>query len=184
MISTVISLFISFLQVGLFSIGGGYATIPLIRQIIIDNHGWLTLSEFTNMITISQMTPGPLAINLATFVGKKIGGFGGSIAATTGGVLSGIIISVLIYKGFRKFKKSRIAAEVLKGLRSATSGLIASASVMVLVMAFFRSQDPSLTNLNIFSVIVFAVLLFCVQKYNLNMILAIFIAGFAGLFIS
>ena len=69
MISTVFSLFLSFLQVGLFSIGGGYATIPLIRQIIIENHGWLTLGEFTNMITISQMTPGPLAINLASFVG-------------------------------------------------------------------------------------------------------------------
>ncbi len=183
MFSTVFSLFMCFLQVGLFSIGGGYATIPLIRQIIIDNHGWLTLSEFTNMITISQMTPGPLAINLATFVGKKIGGIGGSIAATTGGVLFGIIISLLIYKCFNKFKESRVAAEVLKGLRSATSGLIASACVMVVVMAFFKSQTPSLANLDIFSVIIFAILLFCVQKFKLNMILAIFIAGIAGLFI-
>ena len=176
MISTVFSLFLSFLQVGLFSIGGGYATIPLIRQIIIENHGWLTLGEFTNMITISQMTPGPLAINLATFVGKKIGGIGGSIAATTGGVLSGIVISLLIYKCFNKFKESRIAAEILKGLRSATC-------VMVVIMAFFRDLTPSLANLNLLSVFVFAVLLFCVQKYNLNMILAIFIAGIAGLFI-
>ena len=183
MISTVFSLFLSFLQVGLFSIGGGYATIPLIRQIIIENHGWLTLGEFTNMITISQMTPGPLAINLATFVGKKIGGIGGSIAATTGGVLSGIVISLLIYKCFNKFKESRIAAEILKGLRSATCGLIASACVMVVIMAFFRDLTPSLANLTLLSVFVFAVLLFCVQKYNLNMILAIFIAGIAGLFI-
>lgn len=82
-----LQLFLSFLQIGMFSFGGGYAAMPLIQGQVVTLHGWLTMSEFTDLITISQMTPGPIAVNSATFVGMKIAGIPGAIVATAGCIL-------------------------------------------------------------------------------------------------
>lgn len=172
----------SFLQVGTFAIGGGYATIPLIREIIIEQHKWLSLSEFTNMITISQMTPGPLAINLSTFVGLKIGGIAGSILATGCCVFTGIIISVAIFKFFNKFKESQTVSYVLKGLRASTTGLIASACSMMIILALFKDEKVSLATLHIPAVIVFLVSLVLLRKCKVNMIYVLLITGVLGLF--
>ena len=89
-------LFFSFFQVGLFSIGGGYAAMPLIQKQVVDLHGWLSLTEFTDLITISQMTPGPIAINSATFVGIRIAGIPGALIATLGAILPGCAIVALL----------------------------------------------------------------------------------------
>ena len=90
----ILELFFTFLKIGLFSIGGGYATLPLIQQQAVVVHPWLTLQEFTDIITLSQMTPGPLAVNTSTFVGMRLAGMAGAIAATGGCVLCGILISL------------------------------------------------------------------------------------------
>lgn len=82
-----LQLFLSFFQIGLFSFGGGYAAMPLIQGQVVQGHGWLSMSEFTDLITISQMTPGPIAVNSATFVGIKIAGVPGALAATFGCIL-------------------------------------------------------------------------------------------------
>lgn len=87
-----LQLFWSFLQIGLFSFGGGYAAMPLIQGQVVTSHGWLTMSEFTDLITISQMTPGPIAVNSATFVGLKIAGIPGAVVATVGCILPSCII--------------------------------------------------------------------------------------------
>ena len=79
-----IQLFLSFVQIGLFSVGGGYAAIPLIQSQVVETHGWLTMNEFTNLITIAEMTPGPIGVNSATFTGLQIAGIPGAIAATIG----------------------------------------------------------------------------------------------------
>ena len=93
--SNLLTLFINFFKIGLFTIGGGYASLPLVKEAVV-NGNWMTMSEFTDLLTISQMTPGPFAINIATFVGIKFGGYGGGVIATLGFVLpSFIIISVL-----------------------------------------------------------------------------------------
>ena len=76
-----LQLFLSFLQIGMFSFGGGYAALPLIQEQVVTQHGWLSRSEFTDLITISQMTPGPIAVNSATFVGIRLAGFWGALAA-------------------------------------------------------------------------------------------------------
>ena len=91
-----LQLLLSFLQIGLFSFGGGYAALPLIQDQIVSLHGWLSMEEFTDLITISQMTPGPIAINAATFVGQKIAGVPGAIVATLGCVLPSCVIVTLI----------------------------------------------------------------------------------------
>ena len=93
-----IQLFLSFLQIGAFSFGGGYAAMPLIQSQIVNLHHWLDFKEFTDLITISQMTPGPIAINSATFVGTKIAGIPGAIAATLGCILpSCILVTIIAY---------------------------------------------------------------------------------------
>ena len=83
-----LQLFLSFLQIGAFSFGGGYAAMPLIQSQVVDSHKWLSMAEFTNLITISQMTPGPIAVNSATFVGLKVAGIGGAAVATAGCILA------------------------------------------------------------------------------------------------
>ena len=96
-------LFWSFVQVGAFCVGGGYASMPLIQAPVIDLHGWLTLQEFIDIFTISQMTPGPIGINAATFVGTKVAGIPGAIAATAGFVFPSILIVLLLSKLFFKY---------------------------------------------------------------------------------
>ena len=99
-----LQLFYSFLKIGMFSFGGGYAAMPLIQEQIVTQHGWLGMSEFTDLITISQMTPGPIAINSATFVGIKIAGIGGALAATAGCVLPSCVIVTIIAKLYSKYR--------------------------------------------------------------------------------
>ena len=93
-------LFITFLKIGLLSIGGGYAIIPLIQEQVVEKNNWISVKMFTDIITISQMTPGPLAVNTSTFVGLQVGGIFGALAATTGCIFCGIIISLALYKFF------------------------------------------------------------------------------------
>ncbi len=99
-----LQLFWSFFQVGLFSIGGGYASMPLIQSQVVNLHHWLTLTEFTDLITISQMTPGPIAINSATFVGIRLAGFAGAIVATIGCILPACIIVSILALLYFKYK--------------------------------------------------------------------------------
>ena len=100
-----LQLFLSFLQVGMFSFGGGYAAMPLIQGQVVTGHHWLSMSEFTDLITISQMTPGPIAVNSATFVGIKIAGIPGALAATFGCILPSCIIVTVIAKLYFKISQ-------------------------------------------------------------------------------
>ena len=91
-----LQLFFSFAAVGLVCVGGGYASMPLIQAEVIDQHGWLTMTEFVDIFTLSQMTPGPIGINAATFVGSKVAGIPGSIAATLGFVFPSVFIVLFL----------------------------------------------------------------------------------------
>jgi len=112
-------LFLSFLQIGAFSFGGGYAAMPLIQNQVVTLHGWLNLAEFTDLVTISQMTPGPIAINAATFVGTRIAGTPGALAATIGCVLPSCILVTLLAKIYLKYRNLSLIQGVLKSQRHA-----------------------------------------------------------------
>lgn len=185
MSKTILTLFISFLQIGLFSIGGGYAIIPLIQEQVVNAHNWLTLQEFTDIITISQMTPGPLAVNTASFVGIRISGISGAIVATLGSILSGFIISIFLYNFFKKHKDIDSVSNILKGLRASSIGLIASSTSTIILIAFFQSSsfDVKATSINITAIIIFAISLFLLRKYKINPMLIMALTGFIGLFL-
>ncbi|MDN6664449.1 MAG: chromate transporter [Tetragenococcus koreensis] len=177
-------LFIVFLQIGLFSIGGGYAIIPLIQEQVVSAYNWLTIQEYTDIITISQMTPGPLVVNTASFVGMRLAGVPGAIAATMGSILSGTFFSIALYKFFKKYKNIDSVANVLKGLRASSVGLIASAASTIILIAVVGASSLDVRNftLNIGAVILFSVSLFLLRKYKLNPILVMVLTGIAGLF--
>ncbi len=112
-----IKLFWAFLKIGTFSFGGGYAMLPFIQKEVVESNGWISMSEFTDIIGISQMTPGPVAINSATFVGYKIDGVLGSIFATLGVVTTSFILVTIISKILNKFKESEVIKGALLGMR-------------------------------------------------------------------
>ena len=177
-------LLISFFQIGLFSIGGGYATIPLIQEQVVDLHHWLNFQEFTDIITISQMTPGPIAVNTSTFVGLRIAGFPGAAVSTFGCVISGFCISLLLFCFFQKFKKSDRISDVLKGLRSTSIGLIISAAVTILIIAFCGVSDPKLIqSFQWIAAVIFLGAFFLLRKFKLNPILVMVLCGIVGVIV-
>lgn len=173
-----LQLFLSFLQIGAFSFGGGYAALPLIQNQVVAVHGWLSLSEFTDLITISQMTPGPIAINSATFVGIKIAGFPGALAATFGCILpSCIIVSAIAYI-YLKYRNLKILQGILNSLRPAVVAMIASAGLSIIVTAFFGEAGiVTLSNLHITSVVIFAAAVFLLKAKNMNPITVMVLSG-------
>ena len=137
MILVFLKLFWSFAQVGLFSFGGGMAAMPLIQSQVVDLHQWLTLTEFTDLVTIAEMTPGPIAVNAATFVGIRVAGLPGALIATFGCVLPSFLIVTLLAKVYFKFRSQPVFSGVLSGLRPAVVALIACAGVNMLLLALW-----------------------------------------------
>lgn len=173
-----IQLFISFLQIGLFSFGGGYAAMPLIQNQVVNLHHWLSLSEFTDLITISQMTPGPIAINSATFVGEKIAGVSGAIVATLGCIMPSIIIVTIIAYFYMKYRDLDSLQSVLKTLRPAVVAMIASAGVSILVTAFFgESGLIVMKNLKIQMVVIFVICMVLLMKFKMSPVFVMILAG-------
>ena len=179
-------LLISFLQIGLFSVGGGYATIPLIQEQVVNIHKWLTFQEFTDIITISQMTPGPLAVNTSTFVGIRIAGIPGAITATFGCVISGFIISIALYNFFNKYRKINTILNVLSGLRAVSVGLIASSASTLILIALggiSKLEEIGSININVVAIGIFLISIFLLRKFKINPMLMMILSGAAGFFL-
>ena len=135
-----LELFWSFFQIGLFSIGGGYAAMPLIRHQVVEVHEWLTMAEFADIITISQMTPGPISINSATFVGINIAGIPGALVATFGCVLPSCLIVLALAFAYYRFRGFRMVRNVLLQLRAAVVSMIAFAGLAIAFLAFWHKE--------------------------------------------
>ena len=178
-----LELFLSFLQIGLFSFGGGYAAMPLIQGQVVNGHHWLSMTEFTDLITISQMTPGPIAINSATFVGTRIAGMPGALAATAGCVLPSCILVTLLAKIYLKYRNLSLLQGVLKSLRPAVIAMIAAAGASILVNAFWGESIASLTarqllpNISIQAVGIFTGSLILLARFKMNPIHVMLLSG-------
>lgn len=147
-------LFATFFKVGLFTFGGGYAMLPLIQEEVL-NLGWATYEEILNFIAVSESTPGPFAINMATFIGSRQGGILGAACATLGVVLPSFIVILIVAKIFDKFKKNSVVQGCMSGLKPAVIGLIGYAIFSVGTEVFF----PSGISFSVFSDISFYVVL-------------------------
>jgi len=179
-----LQLLLSFMQIGLFSIGGGYAALPLIQQQVVDLHGWLTLHEFSDVVAISQMTPGPIAINAATFVGTRLGGLLGAIVATAGCVLPSCIIVLILARIYYKYRSLTLLQGILGGLRPAVVALIGSAGVSMIALAFFGTKLNEIVwaNLDIIAVGLFAAGLIALRIWKkIDPVFVILGSGLIGL---
>lgn len=180
-----LELFWSFFQVGLFSIGGGYAAMPLIQAQVVDQHGWLSLSEFIDVITISQMTPGPIGINSATFVGIKIAGIGGALVATLGCVLPSCIIVLTLAHFYFKYQNLTAVRGILNGLRPAVVAMIASAGLSILLNASFSGGvfPSSLADVSWIGICLFLAAFVVLRKWKPNPIWVMLGCGILGMFL-
>lgn len=177
-----LSLFLSFCQIGLFSIGGGYAALPLIQAQVVQLHGWLTMDAFADIVTMSQMTPGPIAINAATFVGTRLGGLLGAVVATAGSVFPSFIIALLFAWLYRKYHSLRLVQGVLRSLQPAVVGLIASAGVSILTHALFTVQSAGFTVLGTdgVSLCIITLSILALRLFKANPIVVMLCAGAVG----
>ena len=116
----------TFFKIGLFTFGGGYAMLPLIQAAVAD-HGWLSTEVLLNFVAVSESTPGPFAVNIATYIGSEMGGIPGAACATLGVALPSFIIILIVSRFYEKFRASRIVSGVMTGLKPAVIGLIGSA---------------------------------------------------------
>jgi len=176
-----LKLFLSFIQVGLFSIGGGYAAMPLIQSQVVEKYGWLSMKEFTDLITIAEMTPGPIAVNSASFVGIRIAGPFGAVVATLGCILPSLLIVSLLAYVYFKYKKLSGLQSVLACLRPAVVALIAGAGLSILKMVLFDSNAIKIDNMNIIGAVIFVIALAALRKWKFNPILVMACCGVVGL---
>ena len=170
-----LQLFLSFLKVGAFSFGGGYAALPLIRGEIIHKYHWLSTGQFMDLITISQMTPGPIAINSATFVGMQLAGLPGALAATAGCIFPSCILVTFLAWLYLRYKNGNLMTGVLQTLRPAVVALIAAAGVDIFVSAVFvtipKTASGILKTVNIAQLLFFIIAFILIRKTKWNPVL-------------
>lgn len=178
-----LALFWSFFQVGMFSVGGGYAAIPLIQEQVVSLHGWLSMQEFTNLVTIAEMTPGPIALNAATFVGTRIAGTGGALLATFGCILPSCILVPLLAYVYERNRRGALMQGTLAGLRTAVVALIASAALSMLGTAVFAGGAVQLDTVDWVAAVSFLLALLAIRKWKLHPVLAMVACGLVSLVI-
>lgn len=178
----ILKLFLSFIQVGLFSVGGGYAAIPLIQAQIVNNHHLMSLEEFTDLITIAEMTPGPISINSSTFVGMRLAGPFGVIICTLGCIIPSFIICLLLAHFYYKYRNFSGVQKVLGALRPAVVALIGSAGLSILMLALFQSDlfGIQLKNFHVIEFVLFLVGVILLRKNKAGAISVILGSGVIG----
>lgn len=183
----ILILVFEFFKIGLFSIGGGLATLPFLYR-LADKYPWFSSGQIPDMIAISESTPGPLGVNMATYTGFQHSGVIGSICATAGLVLPSVIIIILVSKVLEKFRSNKYVEYVFYGLRPAVMGLIGAAGFGVLIGALFHSATLAELNsgnigslLGIEECIFFAVLLFATHKWKKHPVFYIAVGAVVGI---
>ena len=177
-----LKLFFAFMQVGLFSVGGGYAAIPLIQEQIVNIHKLMTMEEFSDLITVAEMTPGPISINSATFVGMRIAGIPGVLLCTLGCIIPSFCICLILAHFYYKYRTVSCVQVVLGSLRPAVVSLIASAGASILMLGLFQAElgDIVLSNLRVVELVIFVVALLILRKYKVSAIAIILGSGVVG----
>lgn len=184
-----LELFLEFLKIGLFTIGGGYAMIPLVQE-AIESHGWLTSSQFTYMIGLCEVTPGPIALNMATFVGATNGGFLGGLVATIGVVIPSFVIICIIAALLAKFSDNKYVKAALKGTMAVAIGLIIYATITMMLQVLGPIElttnkvniSPNLKTIKTFIMVIAGyALLWILRKKKPGPILVIFMSAIVGL---
>ena len=172
-------IFLNFVKIGLFAFGGAYAAIPLIEQQIVQILGWMSFSEFADLLAIDELTPGPIIVNCASFIGMKLSGVSSAIVASLGCILPGCVISLILVLVYRKYKKIPIMSEIMNVLKCMSVALIFS----VLLKMFLTTVYPD-DAINIPAIVMMIVSFFILKKYQINPIIVMLGCGTLTLLLS
>ena len=178
MIATLLQLVWSYLKIGFFGFGGGYAMLSLIHSEVVVRNEWLTNGEFSDIIAISQMTPGPIALNSATYIGYEVAGVLGSVVATTAVCIPSLTLMILLTRFFLKLHNNRYVQSVVLAMRPVVVGMIMSAALLLI----FPHSDDGRSFIDGWSWLIFALALLGSAK-KINPILIIVVSGIAGVVI-
>lgn len=175
-------LFFAFIQVGMFSVGGGYAAIPLIQEQIVNIYGMMSLEEFSDLITVAEMTPGPISINSATFVGMRIAGIPGVLLCTIGCIIPSFCICLILAHFYYKYRTVSGVQVVLGAMRPAVVALIGSAGASILMLGLFQAElsHVVLSHIRWVEFGIFVIALYILRKYKASAIAIILGSGVAG----
>ena len=172
-----LQLFWAYLKIGIFGFGGGYAMLSMIEFEVVDHYGWMSIEEFSDMVALSQMTPGPVSINIATFIGYTVGGFWGSMVATAAIVMPSLLLLFFVLRFLFKNKENYIVKTTLSSMKPVIAGLIFVAALMMMNPESFA--DAGLHGSNI-SVIICAISFIATYFAKINPILLIIASGIVG----
>lgn len=177
-----LKLFFAFIQVGMFSVGGGYAAIPLIQEQIVNIYGLMTMEEFSDLITVAEMTPGPISINSATFVGMRLAGIPGVLLCSIGCIIPSFCICLTLAHFYYKYRTVSGVQVVLGSLRPAVVALIGSAGASILMLGLFQAElgEIVLSNIRLVELGIFVVALFILRKFKASAISIILGSGVVG----
>ena len=183
-----LQLFWEFLKIGLFAVGGGMATLPFLQD-LAESTGWYSQALITDMIAISESTPGPIGINMATYVGCNVAGFLGGVVATMGEILPAIVIVVTVSRYLEKFRGSKLVDAAFYGLRPAVTGLIAAAGISVVQVAMFhfdlyRQTGVLMDAFDLKKIVFFVVAFAAIKKFKLHPVVYIACAAVVGILLS
>ena len=175
-------LFWEFAKVSIFCVGGGYASMPLIQDCVVDTYHWLTLSEFVDIFTISQMTPGPIGINAATFAGMKIAGIPGAVTATLGFVTPSFFICIFVARLYFRYGDIGAIRGILNGLRPAVVALICAAGISFITLALWNEETlpANPANVDVIGAVMLVATLIAVRR-KVGVIKILTLAGVGGL---
>lgn len=174
-IKTYVDLFFTMMKIGLFTFGGGYAMIPLLEYEFVEKRRWLEKDEFYDILTVSETTPGPIAINNSTYIGYKLGGVFGSVVATVGVVIPSFVIIFLISLFFDAFLGIKLVFAAFRGIRVAVAFLILSAGIKMI-----KNLKKSIFNITVFSVVFALMIVFTLFSVNFSSIFYILISAALG----
>lgn len=175
--SGLFELFKTFFLIGLSAFGGGYAVIPLIQHYIVESKGWISVNEMIDITSISQMTPGPIFINAATFVGIKVEGLWGGLIATLGSVLPGLFIVLVLAYLFNKYGNLRFIQNILKGLKPTIVALIWIAALSLMIGSLYLKETQSLS---FPSVLAFLIAIALSLKTKVDTLVIVAVGGLIG----
>lgn len=173
-----LQLFVSYLKIGFFGFGGGYAMLSLIHSEVVVRNAWLTNGQFSDIVAISQMTPGPIAINSATYIGYEVAGVWGSVVATVAVCIPALTLMMLITRFYIRLRNNRYMAGAIAGMRPVVIGMIAAAALLLI----FPHSDEGRSFIDAWSWVIFSVTLLC-SALKVNPIVLIVLSAVAGIVI-
>jgi chromate transporter len=180
---SLLDILFAFMKIGVLAFGGAYAAIPIVEKEVVFVNGWMTYQEFGYLLTLDELTPGPILINSATFVGMKLKGIPGAICATIGCILPAMIISLILVLIYRKYKKLSIMESIMATLKCMSIALIASTFLRIFIDALFGGGSISIGNIDLIALPLMIISYLIMRKKKTNPILIMLGCGLINLLV-